>query len=273
MGNETPPRREETGTYRVITIEGTGERANFIRLSRKLLMGSRLFPYMLEKMRKNGSLASIYKKTYHRYKELHREMKAHYRAYTLEANRLFKKQDLQIKKLEREKRKFMEEKRLMQQRWGAEKSRRQQLGKRNNQLLKQVNFIKSFEGFVTKHFSWNNTLQDHAKCEVILRTILGYEQFKRKGETNYHELCLLAVGMQFDAFNGTVVKRRFGDAFGNRFQSEMDKLIEKGYMKKFYRKNLYYITDDGRNQIKKILSLIYSAQYGYYWKRLLDKKD
>lgn len=143
--------------------------------------------------------------------------------------------------------------------------------KEKDLLSSKVKKVKEVESILTNTFVWGSTSSDFFRAEMMLRSIIGFELFKAEGKTDFNEIVYLSVGHQLDSFTKDHILKRFGYQKGKYFFRDVNILIERGYIRRFERKNRYYITTEGRLKFKNILKTIYGYQYGIYWSGIFNK--
>lgn len=273
-GNYTPATPDNQFTIKYIA--GTGSNAQYWRLADKLVRGSRIFKKLCKKIYVLSATIGTKNRSIAHQKQKVKDLTQGFRQYEKEVDREFKKE---AKKLDKVTKMLATANRTIERWRMRHKSAimdNRKISSRNKKITKQLAQNKQFEGFVTKEFTWRikgNTNSDQYRAELMLRAIFGFKELEEKGEITYHEICYLAMASQIDAFSRKHVYSRFGTSLSKFFNREMASMMEKGWMKRFDRKDLYYITDEGRKQFRKVISLVYSKKYGHYWKRIFNEKE
>lgn len=135
----------------------------------------------------------------------------------------------------------------------------------------QTKKIKEIEGILTQNTEWKDCYSVFMRAEYILRSLFGFEKLKISGDTTFNEIVFLSVGSQLDSFTKEHVAKRFGEYYGRFFLREIKPLIECGYIRRFEKKNRYYITTEGRSKFMSLIKIIYGTQYGLYWNGIFNK--
>lgn len=278
---ELPPRKLYPGEnaenkFKVAYIAGTGTNAQYWRLANSIVRNSGIYKSLCLKIYKLKGLVGIKQAVINRLKLANKELTQTFRQYEKDADKEFKKL---AKAHERTKKLLITADKKTLKEWRRVKAvvrGNKDLVANNIKLREQVSQNKKFENFTTKEFEWSikgNSESDQYRAELMLRAIFGYEELRASGEITYIEICYLAVASQLDAFNKKQIHNRFGTTLSKFFLKEIGKMIEKGWIRKFDRREFYYITDDGRKQFRKVISLIYSKKYGHYWKRIFQDEE
>ena len=122
--------------------------------------------------------------------------------------------------------------------------------------------------YLTKDRDWDKDISRPQVMEIILRTIVTYNRLIQDEIINFNELAYLIIGSQKDAFNIQDVRDRYG-RLGGRCKQDFAALVEAGMISKVYRKQAYWLTEDGRERFNDILRYIYESKVGTY--RVLKK--
>ncbi len=262
----------DTGTFTVKTVQGTGTRAEFVRIADDLVQGSRLYRHLCRKIFKakhSGGLNRYHKE---RYLGMYKEVMKEFSVFEREANKILKAQDLKIKKLEATIKKRLTTINTLTGKLHYQKAMFRRLARKNKDLTSKNVLAKNVENFFTKKLRWHQSESHMERAEIMLRSIIAYNELQLQGKTNFWELIVLAIGTQMDAFNRSIVTRRFGKEFGKSFNRQIHILVTKGYIRKFDRRQYYYITEEGKQKWKEVMSTVYGKQYGFYWKRIFTEE-
>jgi hypothetical protein len=278
---DLPPRKLYPGEnaenkFKVAYIAGTGTNAQYWRLANSIVRNSGIYKSLCLKIYKLKGLVGIKQAVINRLKKANKELTQTFRQYERDADKEFKKQAKAHESTKKQLATARANVKRDARRHMSALTDNKKITARNRKLRQQVSTNKQFENFTTKEFEWSikgNSESDQYRAELMLRAIFGYEELKNIGEITYTEICYLAVASQIDAFNKKQIHNRFGTTLSKYFLREIGKMIEKGWVRKFDRREFYYITDDGRKQFRKVISLIYSKKYGHYWKRIFQDEE
>lgn len=258
-------REELEGSYTTVTVEGTGTKAQFTHLSDRLVRGSRIFWRLSEKILEAKRMCGLWKSYFMRKKSELKALTKAFKQYEKEADKLFKAQEIKIEKLT----KLAESARGQAARhWrfiGALKADHKKVMANQKKYLLEYERMKKYKDFFTKKLYWKYGKSEAVRVEIFLRTIFEYKQLEAKKELNHHQMMYLAVGHQMEAFNREHIINRFGEECCIRFVSLMNDLIDKGYIRRFERRNLYYVTEDGKNFFSSIFKEMYTNNFPSYW--------
>lgn len=261
----TKTREELEGSYSTVVVEGTGTKSQFIHLSDRLVRGSRIFWRLSEKILEAKRLCGFYRAAYQRTKKDLKSITAAFKQYERDADKLFK---IQEKKIESLTARLSSQTKTTKRAYDKIKGVRflhAKTMKNNEGYKKEYMVMKRYRDFFTKRLSWKQGKSEGIRVEMFLRTIFEYKQLESKKELNHIQMMYLAVGHQMDAFNRKHIETRFGVESCSRFGALMKDLIDKGYIRRFERRNYFYVTEDGRAYFSKLLKEIYVHNYPNYW--------
>lgn len=267
--NDTP----HPDGFQIKTIEGFGPNKDYWRIANNLVRGSRIYKKLTLKIYRISRVKSQYRKTRLKYEGLYRELLKEFKAYEKDVDKEYRKQAREVDKLKREILRYKATiKRLTERDKYKNRIHRADLI-RNRALEAKLSKVRSVEVFLTRKLEWGNGDYTYKRAELMLRSLFAFRDAEAKGEITFTETVYLAVGTQLDAFSKEHIQERFGPEVVKWFGRDTKRLIEKGYIRRFERKALFYITLEGREKIMSVMRAAYSKSFNPYWEGIFtDKK-
>lgn len=140
-----------------------------------------------------------------------------------------------------------------------ESYRKKGVTKKYREIIREVKSeyseLESAVAHIVKDESWDSASSKQLHLEIIIRTIVSYRKLVDGGIVVFSEFAFLLTGSQFEYFSVADIVKRFGKY--TRWKRDLRLCIEAGYIKRIERKQLFYITLDGRSRFDAILGHIY----------------
>lgn len=121
--------------------------------------------------------------------------------------------------------------------------------------------LKDLNQYSSKDFDWNNTNLRRQHVEIMLRTIVTFNNLYKTGVTSYNEVIFLFVGSQREFFNMDDIVGVAGN-LGGVWKKDFKACEDAGYFKRMHRKSIWNITYQGRERFESILKYIYNKRLG-----------
>lgn len=270
MGETRRPFKDETGKYTIVTVEGTGDRAAFYRVADHLVRGSRIYRHLCKKIYKAKATAGRNRMYSGNWRARYIDERREHREFVRQANKQFMLQEKKIEKLQKrvdddklQKKKLTDQVRSMY-------STTRGIVNTNKRLTKQMHDLKVSEATLTHKFKWgqNGFVE---KAEFMLRSLIGYKELEVVNQIKFHEMMYLSMGMQMDAFGFEEVSSRFGNRLTDNYKNDIADLVIKGYIRRFTKRDKYFITDKGKTKFKDVMNRIHTKEHKAYWNEVFNK--
>jgi len=255
--------------FTIKTIVGTGENSQYVKLADDLIKRSSIYRHLCRKIfhksKQNG--LNVYHKNI--YRNMYKGLMKEFKLYERDTNRIFKKQEIRTKNLEKkiqtlQKINLNAHSKIRSIQANARKQKKVVIASNSKNAL-----VKRVEGFFSQEFSWrHSTIYFHKKVELMIRAIVGYKELENENKVSYYEFLYLAIGHQLDAFSKDQIMQRFGADMGKSFTREVNKLIKQGYIRRFDRKALFYVTDEGKARFTELTKSVFLRKFESYWERI-----
>lgn len=266
-----PPNTQHPKGFTVKTIEGFGENKDYWRIADNLVKNSRLFRSLCTRIYRLSGKAAINSKYRIIYNQRYKDLLKEFGTFERSVNKLIKSLEKKLAKKNEEVKKYKEIADQSYKKYRQVNSNLHNTRVAKNEVKSKVNKLSNTEKFFTKRLRWKETWEDATRAEMMLRTIFVYENERKDNNLLYNEIMYLSIGTQLDAFCRKDIETRFGVKMGRLFQRDVNLLVKVGYIRKFERKQLYYLTTEGKQRFEVIMRKIYTEQFGSYWKDIFNK--
>lgn len=266
------PSKWEKQGFTVFKVQGHGEKKDYYRACDTVIRNSRLFKYLMKKVLQKNIMAvsqahfrAMWKERYMaQHKELQDFVKFSNKTIGAYEKKIAKlQQELAQAKLSRDRKKNIID---------TERHRKRKLVENKRIAEKDGSLYNNHLRFFTQPlFATQAYKRPAVRAEYFLRAIITLKEHNDSGELNYNEFLILATGTHLKAFNKNDLVNRFGDEVQNWFTRTNGKMIEKGYVMRFERKDLYYLTDEGKAKLKNVLRLAVTRKMNTYWGDIFDE--
>lgn len=257
--------------YTIVSIEGEGEEAEYVRLADDLVRRSKLFNSFTFKHWRDSQQIGRQREIRKRWRARYYEVRDEYVKYEREASALLKYQQTRLNKAITTRDKAVKELHEYRARTNVIIQNLKKGIASKKPLEKYRDLVMKNQRFFETEFKFRDgSFQDYVRAEMMLRTIFVYEKEKATKGISHAEYMFLALGTQLPAFRKEDFEARFPD-FTKYFNRDLNGLIKAGYVTKFYRQPMWYLTGKGKERFKEIISQMYNKQIGYYWKGIFEK--
>lgn len=257
--------------FTIVTIEGEGEDSEYTRLADDLVRRSSLFNSFTFKLWRSEQNAGRQREIRIRWKARFNEVRAEFKEYEKQVNKILKHQQKKVAEARADRDSWKKKLVSANQRHNVVVKNLRKLIALKKPLEKYRDLVMKNQRFFETEFTFRKGSHiDYIRAEMMLRIMFVYEKEKATGGITASEYMFLALGTQLPAFRKEDFERRFPD-FTKHFARDLGVLIDKGYIKQFYRKQQWYLTLQGKERFEAIIGQLYNKQIGYYWKGLLEK--
>lgn len=261
------PSKWEKAGFSILKVTGSGDKKDYLRVCDTVVRNSRLFQRLYQRLQSKTVRVNSESYLRNQYKERlasqHRELKD----FVKFSNSHIAKLEKRILKLEKDVKIVTASRNKYENNWRWELGHRKNAVKKYEQLLKNMALYSNHERFFTLPlFARDVDFRPNVRAELFLRAIIAFREQEDLGIISYKEFLILATGMHVKAFNKTDLINRFTTSDVNRwFTKSLNKLIEAGMIRRFERRNLFYITDAGKARLGKVMSVYNTQTMKTYW--------
>lgn len=257
--------------FTVVTIEGEGEEAEYVRLADDVIRRSNLYQYLCKKNWRSCEDAGRQRNIRKLWKARYGETVKEFKLYERQVKSLLNYQQKKVhearegrKRAEKALTAYKHRSNIVIQNLKKGIASKKPLEKYRDLVLKNQRFFEQEYKFR------GNVASDLVRAEMMLRTLYVYEKLKAQNTISYTEVMFLSLGTQLPAFRREDFEARFPD-FTKHYMRDLTVMMDKGYVTKFKQKQQYYLTGQGKARFRELIGQIYNKQMGYYWKGLLEK--
>lgn len=256
----------ETQGFKIVKVQGHGEKSEFYRVCDTVIRNSRLFRNLCVKIFDKSRRAGVSEKYRLMWKQRQQEQEREFKAFIAFSNSTIGKLQKKVAKLEEQLEKLKSVHKVTQENLYKQTRYYKRAIQNNSQLEKEASLFINHNRFFTQPLYARDVKKYlPVRSEFFLRAIITFRQYEEKGEISYPEFLILATGTHLKAFNKTDLVNRFGDKVHNWFKRNIEKMMEQGYVKRFERKNMYYLTDEGREKLRHLMRCAVGIKMNTYW--------
>ena len=257
--------------YTIVTVAGTGDEAQYQRIADELVVKSRIYHHLCNKILKRARNEGLNRKYRIRYKDELHQLTNEFNAFVRYANARIAKADKEIEYLTKQNITWGERRAKYQSLSSMYKGRTKSLTVENAVLRKKLSIIDNNERFFKKKLNWFHSSPDYVKAEMLLRSVLGYEEMKSQKLITTEEVLYLSAGIQLESFGRADLEERFGLPAISSFKKTICKIRRDGWVKKINSVDRWYLTVDGKARFMEIMKAIYGRRMSGYWKDIFNK--
>jgi hypothetical protein len=156
-------------------------------------------------------------------------------------------------------------------RWRLEWNRRRKISLKYQAARKDLMVLSRYDRFFSQPLSRWADWQAPEKCEIMARAIISFKQYEDEGKIDYAAFLILIAGVQINPFRKDDIKRRFGVEVASNWTRTIKKYTALGYVHQIERRNLYFITDTGREFITEIIQAPMGRRMNNYYGGLFNE--
>lgn len=267
-------RKELTGTFSLVRVQGTGTKAQYTKIADDLVRKSRIFWRLCEKIHEAKRISGLHSRFREHHKKKYNELMSEFKKFEADCQRIFIQQE---KKLVRKdqiiaRRNLTIKRHILKfKKWAGN---RRDVARTSKKLRDREANVENAERFFVKRIRWHRQHpMMEEKAEIHLRSIFGFHDLLETKQTTLLEFMYLCVGMQVAGFGKDDLTFRFGEERFLYFKRDIKNLISKGYFRRFDRKELYYITSEGKKKFMELNKYIIGRQHKAYWENIFTKHE
>lgn len=114
-----------------------------------------------------------------------------------------------------------------------------------------------------------DTTPKNKYLEVICRTIVAYDKLIKNNIITFNEIAILLTAAQREYFDMGDLNSRYGIIRG--ISSDVNAMIDAGYLKKIHRKKLWHVTEIGKSRLSDIIDHIHDEKISAYPVKIFKK--
>lgn len=257
--------------YSIKVIEGTGELKDYYRLCNKVVRNSRLFDSVFKKMVFKAREAGKHRYWKDEFKKRLKENQDEFKSFIAFTNKTVSAYEKKIAKLEKYVVELKKAREHHTNRWREERNKKNASTKKNVQLLKEITILRRNDRFFTAPISMKTLWLDPARAELMVRAAVTFLEYNQMGKIDHNEFLIFATGLHLKAFNKQDILNRYGQKVALQFTRTVNKQMRLGYIQRLHRKDLYYITETGKDFFSEIVSTMMKRRMNTYYGGIFDE--